>query len=226
MHTPNRTGDRPPTPGRRVAPRGAALRTVQPRARATRDALLSTARTLLSDRDFSALSIADLASATGLSVGSFYGRFRDKEAFFALLQDQVTAEWLATARALLAQAARQALPPRRLVGEICSALAQAFRAESGFLRAALKHASTRPETWTPIKRTGELLGDAVVATLGPRLLHIEPAQREPRIRFALQVLYGTCVNAVLNDPGPIRLADPRLERELERVLGAYLALDP
>jgi len=224
MPAPKRAGERPPP--RRAAPRGAALRTVQPRARATRDALLSTARALLRDRDLSALSIADLAVATGLSVGSFYGRFRDKEAFFALLQDQVTAEWLAASRAVLARAASDGLPPRRLVGEICRILAQAFRVDSGFLRSALKHASTRPESWTPMKQTGERFGDDVVAVLGPHLTHLEPGQREPRIRFALQVLYGTCVNAVLNDPGPITLADPRLEHELARVLGAYLELAP
>lgn len=224
MHAPIRTGDRPPP--RRRAQRGAALRTVQPRARATRDALLSTARALLRERDFGELSIAELAAATGLSVGSFYGRFRDKEAFFALLQDQVTGEWLAAGRAMLARAQDEAMPARRLVGAICDSLADAFRADSGFLRSALKHASTRPQSWTPIKQTGERFGDGVVAVLGPRLTHLAPAQREPRIRFALQALYGTCVNAVLNDPGPIALADPRLERELERMLGAYLELAP
>ena len=46
-------------------------------------------RSLLATRDFDTLSIAELAAAQQLSVGSFYGRFRDKEAFFAVLQQQV-----------------------------------------------------------------------------------------------------------------------------------------
>jgi AcrR family transcriptional regulator len=226
MHAPTRTGEPTLRTRRRAAPRGAALRIVQPRARATRDALLTTARSLLRDRDFNALSIADLAAATGLSVGSFYGRFRDKEAFFALLQDQVTGEWLAAGRTLLARAAADDRPARALVAELCASLVRTFRADSGFLRSSLKHASTRPESWTPIKRTGEVFIDGVVAVLGPRLTHLCADRREPRIRFAMQVVYGTCVNAVLNDPGPIVLTDPRLERELERVVAAYLELFP
>ena len=48
-----------------------------------------------------------------------------------------------------------------------------------------------------------------------------PAQSRLRVGIALQVVFGTLVNAVLHDPGPIGLNDKRMERELTRVfLGA------
>ena len=83
------------------------LQPVQARAHATRDALLAAGRAMLADGDFDSLSIADLAAASKLSVGSFYGRFRDKEAFFEQLQEQVTAEFLLAARQALQQAVQQ-----------------------------------------------------------------------------------------------------------------------
>src|SRR5579864_3374004 len=57
----------------------------QARSRVTRDRLLAAGRQLLDRGAFEATSIADIASAAGCSVGAFYHRFADKEAFFAAL---------------------------------------------------------------------------------------------------------------------------------------------
>lgn len=203
----------------------APLRAVQPRARATRDALLSAGRALLADRDFDALSIAELAGAIGLSVGSFYGRFRDKESFFALLQEQVTAEWLSAARETLTGAGDASRSAGRVIADVVAVTVRAYRRDRGLIRAALKHASNHPGSWTPVRRTGERFVGELVAVLAPRLGHLDPAQREPRTRFAMQMLFGTALNGVLNDPGPLKLDDPGLERELARALQAYLELD-
>ena len=204
----------------RVAP----LRTVQPRARATREALLAAGRALLEDRDFDAMSIAELAGAIGLSVGSFYGRFHDKASYFVLLQERVTAEWLARARDLLARLA-DTRSPARIVEAVCATLVDLFRRDRGFVRAVLKHASNHPDGWLLMRRTGDVFVGEMVAALAPRLTHLDPAQRELRIRFAMQMLFGTVVNAVLNDPGPYRLADTRLERELAQAVSAYLGIE-
>ena len=190
----------------RVAP----LRTVQPRARATREALLAAGRALLEDRDFDAMSIAELAGAIGLSVGSFYGRFHDKASYFVLLQERVTAEWLARARDLLARLA-DTRSPARIIEAVCATLVDLFRRDRGFVRAVLKYASNHPDGWMLMRRTGEVFVGEMVSTLAPRL--------------AMQMLFGTVVNAVLNDPGPYRLADTRLERELAQAVSAYLGIE-
>lgn len=195
---------------------------MQPRAQATRDGLLAVGRSLLATRDFDTLSIAELAAAQQLSVGSFYGRFRDKEAFFAVLQQQVTAEWLQQADALLSQRAWRSAA--QLVAAFCSLAVDTFRRDAGLFRAALKHASTQPASWTPIKQAGLAVAERFEAALAPLLPAGGSAERSLRIRFAVQMLYGTGVNAVLNDPGPLRLSDPRLEREMACVMGLYLGL--
>ena len=221
--SPRPQRERAAAPAPQPAP--AALRTVQPRARATRDSLLSAGRGLLAQRGLHELSIADIAGAIGLSVGSFYGRFQDKEAFFALLQEQVTAEWLATGRALLRDADESGRAPGALVAEVCAEVAGVFRRDAGFIRSALKHSSTHPEVWTPIKHVGQIFVEELTGHLAPALLHLGPRQRRPRVRFAMQMVFGTCVNAVLNDPGPMQLDDRGLERELARAVSAYLGLN-
>jgi AcrR family transcriptional regulator len=208
---------------RRHIRRAGLLRAVQPRALATRDALLKAGRRLLDERDFEALSIADLASANRLSVGSFYGRFRDKEAYFALLQELVVAEWVDEARREFDPDRLRGLAPEDVIARVSVHIVGLFREDRGFIRASLKHASTHPSSWTPLKRAGAAFASDIAALLAPRLGHLPRPARAARVRFAMQVLYGTLVNAVLNDPGPLVLADPRLEKELAQLLSGYLA---
>jgi hypothetical protein len=49
-------------------------------------------------------------------------------------------------------------------------------------------------------------------------------QRRERVGIALQIVYGTLVNAVLHDPGPVALDDPRMAGELTRVMLHMLRL--
>lgn len=202
----------------------ASLRPVRAGAQATHDAFLATARRLLADRDFDALSVVEIAAANGLSVGSFYGRFHDKEAFFAVLQEQVTSEWIAAATQALNPPSLSAMSGAQATTRICTTIVRLMRMDAGFLRAALKHASTQPSAWTPIKKTGHAIVDLAVQALRPLLLDMPARQRTVRIRFAMQMVYGTCINAVLHDPGPLLLGSRQLERELARTMCLYLGL--
>lgn len=213
------------TAPRKRAPK-ASLRPVQARSLATRDALLAAGRSLLDGRDFDALPIASIAAAIGMSVGSFYGRFHDKQAFFAVLQAQVTDEWRQGVAGCLAALEQRKAPALTVVNEFCATAVQLLRADSGFLRSALKHASTHPGSWTPIKQLAADAVEALVVLLAPQLVHLPPKQRAERIRVAMQFVLGTTLNAVLHDPGPLPLASPRLERELARAMALYLGLPP
>lgn len=209
---------------RRHLKREGVLRAVQPRAVATRDALLASGRKLLVKRDFDSLSVAELAEVNGLSVGSFYGRFRDKESYFALLRETVTAEWLEDMDRQFAIARKSAPDARGLVEMVAGLIVGIFRRDRGFMLASIRHAASRPVGWTPVKRAGAEFVDRFTREIVPRLDHLRPADAEHRVRFSMQVMYGTLVNAVINDPGPIPLADKRFERELARMMAAYLEL--
>ena len=215
---PNGAAIAAPTAARPVQPRPA----VQARAQVTQQALLDAGRRLLAERDLAALSIAELAAAIGMSVGSFYGRFADKEAFFAALQQQVTGEWRTTIKAALA--AMSPLPATAMVQQVCALAIGLLRQDAGFVRAALKHASTHPASWSPVKQVGLDMVHQLVPMLAPKLTGSPKAQREQLVWVSMQVVFSTGVNGVLNDPGPLHLADPRLEGELARMVCAYLGL--
>lgn len=212
-----------PLPGALADARAASPRqAVQARAHETRQALLDAGRRLLAERDLAAVSIAELASAIGMSVGSFYGRFADKEAFFAELQAEVIGEWRSGFPAALA--ALQPLSPQAMVQGACALAIGLLRRDAGFLRAALKHESTHPGTWSPVKQVGVDIVNQLVPLLAPRLTALPRSQREQQVWVAMQVVFSTGVNAVLHDPGPLHLSNEQLEVELARMMCAYLKL--
>jgi len=59
----------------------------QARARATRDKLVAALETLLREKTFEDISMADLAREAGLAVGTVYRRFDNKEAFIPVIFD-------------------------------------------------------------------------------------------------------------------------------------------
>jgi len=195
----------------------------QRRARETEQALLTAGRELLAQRDFSAVSVAQIAAACEVSVGAFYGRFRDKMAFFESLRTLVMQETAESVARYLCLERWAEASTRELLDKTMRFLARGTHANRGVIRASLKHASARPEEWLPHHESGEEIVRRMVDLLVPRLPY--PAeQAELRVRFAMQAIFSLLVNAVLNDPGPLQLDDERMPDEMSKLVARYLEL--
>jgi AcrR family transcriptional regulator len=195
----------------------------QRRARETEQALLDAGRALLAQRDFSAVSVAQIASACEVSVGAFYGRFRDKQAFFESLRALVMQETGESVARYLRVKRWEEVSTEVMLEKIMRYVVVGCHANRGVIKASLKHASIRPEEWLPHRESGEALVERVVALLVPRL-PMPPEQAELRVRFAMQAVFGLVVNAILNDAGPLPLDDERLPGEMTRLVAGYLAI--
>lgn len=196
----------------------------QRRARETEHALLSAGRQLLAERDFAAVSVAQIAAACQVSVGAFYGRFRDKMAFFDALRASVMEESDASVARYMAEHRWQEAPTHQIIEKTLRFMVNGCRNNRGVIRASLKHATTHPEQWLPHQKNGQDLIERLVILLVPRLSG--PAEdAELRVRFAMQMVFGTLVNAVLNNPGPLALDDDRLPGEMARLVNSYLGID-
>lgn len=190
----------------------------QQRSRETTLALLQAGAELLRTRSLAELSIEALCGQVGATVGAFYSRFESKEAYFNALTALAVREgerWLLQTRAPSADATLEQRC-RFLVGGIVGWI----RDHQGVMRAALQHGDTRPDKWTPFKG----LARATTARATPLLLPVmgkgRTAAKTRSIAFGFQVVLGTLVNAILNDPGPLALND----REMEVRLGSCLIL--
>jgi len=104
--------------------KNAVRKPVQHRSRATRAALLRAAAQLLGRRGSAEVTTNEIARRAGVSIGSLYEYFRDKDAIVQALVD----EHLAAAEQLFAERARElaADAASRPLGELLAALVEAM----------------------------------------------------------------------------------------------------
>lgn len=198
----------------------------QQRSRETTQALLAAGAELLCSRTLAELSISELCVQIGATVGAFYSRFDSKEAYFNAL----LALTLRDGREQLLK-----LPPAPPgpggADDQCLQLVRGIvvwmRRHKGVLRAALMRSESGANNWTGFKELAQALSERAAMVLLP-LLHgarapgrrAATAQERRTVTFGIQVVLGTLVNAILNDPGPLSIDDD----EIAERLGACLLL--
>jgi AcrR family transcriptional regulator len=179
-------------------------------------ALLAAGRDLLKSHDLPALSVAQVAAAGGVAVGSFYARFEDKDAWFAELSRESALTAFAELEQLLASPALHGATAAGKVSLLMHWLVQVHRDHQGIFRAAVSDPARTQLYWTPLMRLCARVDRLVYGLLAPDL-HAVPARlTQARVSFAFQMVFSTLVNAVLHDAGPVRLHDPALAPELAR----------
>lgn len=198
----------------------------QARSEATYQALILAGRTALEDQSFQGLTIATLARNAGASVGAFYGRFENKQAYFSAIQETVVAEAQAHIRQRLDVLDAADADVAQFLCTIATIWASIFRDNKGLYRAAFKDSCTQPQLWTPFKRLGWHGAAVVTEKLLPRLAAMGRPSNERDIRIAMQFMNGMLVNATINDPGPIRLEDEEMVPYLVRLLCTFMGVEP
>ena len=196
----------------------------QSRSQLKHQALLQAGRRLLDTHDLGTLSVAQLTRAAGMSVGSFYSRFEDKDAWFAELLRITGEQALQDTQALLLGRRFAQASDARKVALIVHHIVGLHREHRGIFRAAHSDAARSKLYWPQLHAYGQRIADAVYQALAPRLPQMPAAQRRLRVGIALQLVFGTLVNAVLHNPGPLGLHDKRMETELSRVFLATVRL--
>lgn len=184
----------------------------QKRSHETTLALLRAGADMLRTRSLAEVSIEALCTEVGATVGAFYSRFESKEAYFNALM------------ALAARDGEQRLGEIQLPSSdtildkrchfIVSGIIAWMRNHEGVLRAALQHDDTRPDKWTPFKALAQATTARATPLLLPAMGKGRKAAKTHAIAFGFQVVLGTLVNAILNDPGPLSLTSKEMETRL------------
>lgn len=197
----------------------------QKRSRETTAALLKAGADMLKTRSLDDLSIEDLCAEVDATVGAFYSRFDGKEAYFGALLTLAARDGQAMLAAMAGNETLRALELRDLCAQLVGQIAGWMRKHEGVLRAALQRSDARPSRWTPFKALARQTVDGIEPLLLRTMGGGRSAARRQTIGFGLQVVLGTLVNAVLNDPGPLSLGDKELVTRLSGCLVLLLEAD-
>lgn len=199
----------------------------QGRSKQRRDELINAGMKLMREKNFADISIIELTASCGYSVGTFYSRFEDKDSFFKAVQAEAVARSHVELKknysgSFWKEASNEEFFSQ-MVNVLIDGLSGPFR---GVIKASIMMSGSDPEAWTPIKQSGLIIREILMDLLKDRYLKSNPERSIRSIEFALQMFFGTLVQAILNDPGPVHLDDPEMRHNLTRMLVTYTELEP
>jgi len=199
----------------------------QARSRATFEAILAAARTLLETGGANAVTVQAVLETAGVGAGSFYQRFDGRDSLLRYLHDRFWAEAEEDWRGFLEPGAWRGATAAAVIGPFLRILVRWVSAHAGFLRAMLTHAVGTPD-YAVLVRSAELentLADLLIEVLGthPDIRHSEPGTA---IRVAtLQAMATLRSRLIFLLPGDTDgISDEALAEELSRSFLGYLGL--
>ena len=198
------------------------LPTQQRRSQETTVALLEAAAVMLHERSLDELSIEDLCKRVGVTIGAFYGRFENRDAFFSALMSLAATKALAAVRAAVADEDNPGTGLEEACRRVVEIAVDVVRRNVGVVRAASQYESIYPERWGTIRTTGSAMVDLAKPLLLARMGRGRGAAKERSIGFAFQMMFGTLINAVLHKPKLVSLDEPEMIDRL--VLAMFLQL--
>jgi AcrR family transcriptional regulator len=196
----------------------------QTRSRASMEALLDIGRKLIEERGIDDCSMSDVAEAAGSSIGSLYFRFGNRERFISEVMQRQLGSARQDFERLIADLNATAKAPEEVIAGVTRWIVGVFGRNKGLLRAQLRRALESPQEWRPFQDFARFLVDETIAALARfTKLRVDP-DWQLHVRIAMQIVFGTLNNILINRPGPLEL-DDRAAKELSNAAVRYLRLE-
>ncbi len=199
------------------------LPTRQRRSQETTVALLEAGAEALRTSTFDELSINDLCAKVGATIGAFYGRFESKDAFFNAMVELMVRQCLTAINTALSDEAVSGGTLSDLCRQIVGVIVHAIHHHEGVLRAAMQYKTTHPSRWGKVRDTAHAIREVSTPLLLARMGHGRAAAKTRTIGFAFQLVFGTLINGILNQPKPVAVEDEEMVDRLS--LATFLLLD-
>ncbi|WP_433204043.1 TetR family transcriptional regulator [Dactylosporangium sp. CS-047395] len=187
----------------------------QQRSREKRERVLAAAAALLQEVPFDEIGTRTIAERAGVSVGSLYRFFPDKDAIFYALSES----WLAKVLELMD--AQVAAPPPTLAGfagRITEAFAEFFRAEPGYRQVSLGAQALRMTPGASAEND-EQLASRLYGVLTTHYGLPDDGLLRGRLLLAVRLTEFMLNQAFRTDPGGDQFVLDELKNLLVRYLG-------
>jgi len=192
----------------------------QSRSFKTRQSFVDAGWEILRSQSWESISITAIAKKAGRSVGVFYQRFGSKDDFLIVLLNR----WLETGYASLSS-----WPPAQTAAELIDwYLRDAFERIKGnryLWRAALQRSWDDREFWEPFRIMAARRREVLIERLGEVRGRPLTEEETLRVGMAIQVFNSVLNNALLSDPGPLRVDQPEFLPTLEAIFMTVAKLE-
>ncbi|MFI8836455.1 TetR/AcrR family transcriptional regulator [Streptomyces afghaniensis] len=205
-------------PGRRPAQ--------QERSRITERKILAAARQALAEDGWEGLAVARVAAAAGVSVGSVYGRFTDKDGLVHAVQHDMLDEVDADLRDAFARLGeRTDTPSAQLVADAVHALVEQVTRHGAVMGRLILRAAADPSLRERGKATGALAEELFTSLVLDRSDQLACPRPETAVPMAFRAVFSTAMWQVIFGPDAAGCRPITRHRQLQELIAlcqAYL----
>jgi AcrR family transcriptional regulator len=198
----------------------------QLRSEQTHEKLLQSGLDLLRDGVFDDISIAQISARAGCSVGSFYLRFRNKEAFFKFLIESISETLEADLHANLTPESVKELSLAQTVRHCVEHYVETNRQYESIIRAAVQYSINDSDDWQPVRDNGLKLHAHYIDLILSKSRKSDPKEAQQQLLVGLQIISGHLVNSITHPVNNLPLHDPNLSHWLFEVVMHCLKVKP
>ena len=209
-------------------PESHVLPTMQLRSLERQKAMLSAGLKLTELADWEKVSVAEIAAVNGFSVGSFYTRFQNKQAYLDVLISIVALQMRKKMDIFIEQQCANNLSGLQKLDSFVEQTIHTFLSLKGILRMSVmnrrKDAHGEVVVY-PFTEARAYSCDQFVQLMMPYVAGRDE-HKHIRLSFAHQMINSTLMNAILTDPGPVHLNSDVFKQEIVAAISAYIGLKP
>jgi AcrR family transcriptional regulator len=163
------------------------------------DRIFAAGTRLLEESGPEALTVAAVAAAAGVAVGSVYRRFGDKDRLLAAIQARFTRDFRAEFGQRVTNAGLSpATPPAEVIAAAVTGVTETFRAHAPLLRVFMLLGIQNPavlEEGTSASIEGGLTFHHAILLAAPAIAH---ADAKAAIDFGYRLTYAACAHRVIH----------------------------
>ena len=159
-------------------------------------------------------------------MGSFYLRFRNKEAFFKFLIESISETLQADLHANLTSESVKELTLAQTVRHCVDHYVETNRQYESIIRAAVQYSINDSDDWQPMRDNGLKLHDHYIDLILGKSRKANPEEARQQLRVGLQIISGHLVNSITHPINRLPLHDPNLSHWLFEVLMHCLKVKP
>lgn len=192
----------------------------QSRSREQRDRLLKAGERVFASQGFWESHVSEIVKEANCSVGSFYRRFRDKEALFLALQQDMHARSHANIDRFFANPVAEQRSLTSIFFHLIDNTATEAIKIKGYYRALFEISLRGRSVWSRMRELEEYQAAGFEKLLRKKgVKNIRP-DFVPAVAFAIRMITGSQISIMLHGPGPYSFNDPDATAQLTRSLMA------
>lgn len=197
----------------------------QQRSVRIRNSFINTGIDALQETRLRDLTISELCHRSGNSVGAFYTRFKDKDAYFRALRGfAIDSNDLLVAERFNLELLKEcdAIDTlEKLVDLMVDIFTGRFR---GVLRESLVLILEPDDPWAPMRSSAQKVLQTLTLSLADAFPANTSAETDIQCRFCFQLIVGTLQNDLINDYHVFTTKDDSLRNGLKKAVCAYMGL--